>query len=269
MAEVPEVEILVRDMAALVGRSFVGATVLVPDTIRYPSAEAFADALAGREILRAHRRAKYMLLDLSGGGLLAMHCSLHGTLRLMDAGAPPFADAVLTMTLDDGRLLVFRDEMGYARAAAGPAGVVTEQLKLDELGPDLLDETFEAAQLATIFAGRRGALKNLLINQRILAGLGNRDADESLWLAQIDPQRQPRSLTDDEIGRLLPATRAVLAEGLDARGTMTDLWGVRGTARHRRNVYGQYGAPCPRCGAKIARVKLGAQMTYFCPGCQR
>jgi formamidopyrimidine-DNA glycosylase len=269
MAEVPEIEILVRDLATLAGRVIVFATVQRAEIVRYPTPEMFPAILTQRTIKYTRRRAKYILIELSNDGLLAMHCALYGTLQLIASDTSLSADTLVEYHLDDGQKLILRDELGYARAAAGPTQAVIAHLRLNELGPELLDECFDTNALLTVLERRRGVLKNVVINQRIIAGLGNRDADESLWLAQIAPQRDPRSLTEAEARRLLNAARRVLAEGLDARGTMTDLWGVRGTARHRRNVYGQYGTPCPRCGTRIARIKLGTQMTYYCPLCQQ
>jgi formamidopyrimidine-DNA glycosylase len=270
MAEVPEVEILVRDLrAAVVGRIIVGARVLLPEAVRFPALGEFEQFAAGRAVEAATRRAKFMLLTLNGDVLLALHCMLGGTLRLAPAGAALPPDALVVFALENGEMLHFLDDMGYARAAIGQREEVAVRLKLDALGPEALDPAFDPSALARVLAKRRGLLKTVLLNQNVLAGLGNRDADESLWAAGIDPRRAPASLTDEEIIRLHTAIRATLEEGIALRGTMTDLWGRQGQARHRRNVFGRTGQPCPRCGAPIQHLRIGDRNTHFCSVCQR
>jgi len=117
-------------------------------------------------------------------------------------------------------------------------------------------------------ARRRGVLKSVLLNQRILAGLGNRDADESMWLAEIDPRRSAASLTSDERIRLHAAIGKVLTEGIALRGTQRDLFGRKGKAVHRRYIFEKSGQPCPRCGTRIAYLRIGGRNTFYCPNCQ-
>ena len=108
----------------------------------------------------------------------------------------------------------------------------------------------------------------MLLNQRILAGLGNRDADESMWLAEIDPRRSAASLTSDERIRLHAAIGKVLTEGIALRGTQRDLFGRKGQAVHRRYIFEKSGQPCPRCGTRIAYLRIGGRNTFYCPNCQ-
>jgi formamidopyrimidine-DNA glycosylase len=159
------------------------------------------------------------------------------------------------------------DKLGYARprrAAGGP----WDHLDLHSLGPEALDPSFDVDALSRQLGRRRGVLKTMLLNQRVLAGLGNRDADESLWLAGIDPQRAAASLSAQELARLHAAIREVLAEGIALRGTQRDLFGRMGGAQHRRNIFERTGEPCPRCGTPIARVRIGGRNTHYCPNCQ-
>ena len=122
--------------------------------------------------------------------------------------------------------------------------------------------------LARQLARRRGVLKTVLLNQRVLAGLGNRDADESLWLAGIDPRRSAASLTSEELIQLHAAIGKILAEGIALRGTQRDLFGHQGQARHRRYVFERTGHPCPRCSVSITHVRIGGRNTHYCPNCQ-
>lgn len=270
MAEVPEVETLTRDLRELVvGRALTGARVLAPEAVRFPAPEDLGALLAGRRVEGAARRAKWLLCDLAGGVTLALHMMLHGTLRLLPAGAPADAQTMVVFGLEGGEELHLRDRKGYARVAAAPAAELAERLKLAALGPELLDPAFGPGDLAARLAGRRGVLKTTLVDQKTLAGLGNRDADESLWEAGIDPRRKAGSLAPAEVERLHAAARAVVEEGIGLRGTMTDLRGRRGGARQDRKIYGHEGEPCPRCGAPIARTFIGQLITFYCPGCQR
>jgi formamidopyrimidine-DNA glycosylase len=270
MAELPEVEILARDLCALVvGRTIEEAQLLLPEAVRFPAPAAFEDLVCGRQILDANRRAKYLLCDLSGDVTLAFHMMLHGTLRLFPAGTAPDPQTMLILRLNGLEDLQLRDRKGFARVAAGPADELPVRLKLGSLGPELIDEAFTPADLAARLARRRGVLKTTLVDQKVVAGLGNRDVDESLWEARIDPRRVAGSLSTDEIARLHAAARAILAEGIALRGTMTDLRGVRGAARQDRKIYMHAGEPCPRCGTPIARSFIGQAVTFSCPGCQR
>lgn len=270
MAEVPEVEILVRDLCeAVVGRSITSAQVVQPVGVRFPTPQEFTALLVDRAILDANRRAKFILISLSGDVLLAVHLMIGGTLRLLPGDAD-FPEATLVVFhLDGDQNLVFYDKLGYARAAAGPAELLRKQLDLDALGPEVIDPDFNTDILADRLLPRRGVLKTVLLNQRVLAGLGNRDADESMWLAGIDPRRPASSLTADELQGLYAAMNQVLQEGISLRGTQRDLFGRQGLARQQRNIFDRPGEPCPRCRTRIQRIRIGGRNTHFCPNCQR
>ena len=269
MAEVPEVEILTRDLRqAVVGRAMLSAQVLLPAAVRFPAVEEFTALLANRTVLDAQRRAKYILMPLSGDLTLAVHLMLWGTLALVPTEQPRPPATLIVWQLDGGEDLRFIDTLGYARAALAPPAELAERLDLHSLGPEALDPAFNVEILARQVSRRRGVLKTVLLNQRVLAGLGNRDADESMWLAGIDPRRPASSLTPDELSRLHAAIVQVLSEGIALRGTQRDLFGRKGQAQHRRNIFERTGQPCPRCGAPVARVRLGSRNTHFCPACQ-
>lgn len=269
MAEVPEVETIVQDLrAAVVGRTIRHAEVLRADAVRFPAPDVFVGLVAERTIQAARRRAKHILLPLSGDLLLGVHFMLWGTLTLTPASAARPNDTLVVFTLDDEHELRLRDTLGYARVALAAPDELAQRLDLDALGPEALDPDFSVAVLARQIGKRRSPLKTVLLNQRVLAGLGNRDADESMWVAHIDPRRMPGSLTDDELTRLHAAICAVLQEGLDLRGTQRDLFGVQGRAKHRRNVFERTGQPCPRCGTLIEHLRIGGRNTHYCPHCQ-
>ena len=270
MAEVPEVEILMRDLRdAVVGRTIRKTEVLQAAAVRFPSVNEFSALLQDRVVLEAQRRAKYILLPLSGDLTLAVHLMLWGTLKLVPAAEPRVPETLIVWRLDQDEDLHFLDKLGYARAAVAPLTVLAEQLDLNSLGPEALDPSFDVAMLARQLGRRRGVLKTVLLNQRVLAGLGNRDADESLWLAGIDPRRSAASLTWDELTRLHAAIGKVLAEGIALRGTQRDLFGRKGQAQHRRYIFEQTGQPCPRCTTPVAHTRIGGRNTHFCSQCQR
>lgn len=269
MAEVPEVETLVRGLReAVVGRKIQEAEVLQPAAVRFPAVEEFITLLTDRTILDANRRAKYILLPLSGDLLLAIHLALWGTLVLIPDGQPRLPETLLIWHLDRDEDLRLIDRLGYARTAVGRTDFLAKRLDLHSLGPEALDPGFEVETLVRQLARRRGVLKTLLLNQRVLAGLGNRDADESLWLARIDPRRSAATLTINEITRLHSAIVKVLTEGIALRGTQRDLFGKKGQAAHRRNIFEKSGEPCPRCGSRIAYLRIGGRNTFYCPTCQ-
>lgn len=270
MAEVPEVETLVRDLrAAVVGRTIRATQVFQPAAVRFPTVDEFTDLLTDRVVLESNRRAKYILLSLSGDMLLAIHLALWGTVALVPTAQPRLPETVISWHLDREEDLRFIDKLGYARAAVGPPDVLAEKLDLNSLGPEALDPNFDVEVLTRQLARRRAVLKTLLLNQRVLAGLGNRDADESLWLARIDPRRSAVSLTSDELIKLHAAIGMVLTEGIALRGTQRDLFGVKGQALHRRNIFEKSGEPCPRCGTRIVFTRIGGRNTFYCPNCQR
>jgi formamidopyrimidine-DNA glycosylase len=269
MAEVPEVETLVRDLReAVVGRRIIATEVILPAAVRFPTVDEFTTLLTDRVVLDANRRAKYILLSLSGDLVLAIHLALWGTVALVPSEQPRLPETIILWRLDREQDLRFVDKLGYARAALGPVEVLAERLDLKSLGPEALSPDFNVETLARQLAKRRGVLKSVLLNQRVLAGLGNRDTDESLWLAGIDPRRAAASLTPDELTQLHAAIIKMLTEGIALRGTQRDLFGHKGQAVHRRYIFEKSGEPCPRCGARIAYLKIGGRNTFYCPNCQ-
>lgn len=270
MAEVPEVETLVRDLRqAIVGRTVVRTDVLQSAAVRFPTVHEFTSSLEDRVVLQAHRRAKYILLPLSGNVVLSVHLALWGTLVLVPAHQPRLLETLIVWRLDHDEELRLVDKLGYARSALGPPEVLAERLDLRSLGPEALDPSFDIQALAGQLTPRRGVLKSVLLNQRVITGLGNRDADESLWLAGIDPRRLAASLTMEELTRLHAAIRKVLEEGIALRGTQRDLFGRKGQATHRRYIFERTREPCPRCGTPIAYLRIGDRNTHYCPNCQR
>jgi formamidopyrimidine-DNA glycosylase len=270
MPELPEVETLARELRrALVGRSIVGVEVRWPRTVTAPDPETFARRLVGRRIQEIQRRGKWLLLGLDEGDWLLVHLRMSGRLAVESADAPEDPYTRVVLHLDDGHRLRFSDPRKFGRMAL----TACPEEWLGDLGPEPLDLTPE--QLAEMLQGRRVRLKSLLTDQHFLAGLGNIYTDEVLWRADLHPLRCADTLTPGEVTRLHRAIQQVLEEAIARRGTtlpdqryvLPD--GRPGEFAAHLAVYGREGYPCPRCGAPIARTRVGGRSARFCPQCQR
>jgi formamidopyrimidine-DNA glycosylase len=263
MPELPEVETVVRTLAPRVtGRTITAAEYLSP-LAAGGSPVAMAARIAGKTIRSLRRAGKHVLFELSHG-VLDAHLGMTGKLLL--APAPTrFARAVFT--LDGGTLMVFDDARQFGRIrwyAAEPPGIA-------RLGPDALEVT--AVELARRLRGRRGRIKPLLLDQKLIGGVGNIYADEALHRARIHPLARAAGLGRTRIGRLHAAIVEVLAEAIAAGGSSisdyADAEGRRGWFQTSHRVYGRAGEPCPACGAPVRRIVLSQRGTHYCPRCQR
>jgi len=275
MPELPEVETIVRDLNAadLIGRRIVGALVLWSRTLAAPAPADFAAAVQGRTILAVARRGKYIVLRLDDAWTLLMHLRMTG--RLAVEREPPQEDrhTRLALCMDDGRWLSLRDPRKFGRVWLLPAHAPSP---LDALGVEPLSRAFSAALLTRLLGGRTAVIKSLLLDQRLIAGVGNIYADEALWLARIHPRRPGASLSGAEVERLRRAIRRVLRQSLRSGGTSLgagkgNFYGLRGQpGRHleRLKVYRRAQQPCTVCGATIQRIVVAQRGTHFCPRCQ-
>jgi formamidopyrimidine-DNA glycosylase len=289
MPELPEVETLRGDAERhLLGRRIASIRLLVPEVVRLPAPAAFAQQLVGSSFVGARRRAKYLLLDLDSGQVLALQLALFGQFLLFPPsqaapaphGAPapalpddlPNPDTLLILVLADGAELRVLDRSRYTRLYLAPPAELAAALRFDTLGPEPLDPAFTVVALAKRLQGRRARLKGLLLDQHGIAGLGNIYVDEALWRARLHPGRAASSLSPAEIKSLYQAIRDVLTEAIVNRGTTfhtyRDLLGAKGEHQDHLAVFHRQGHPCPRCGTTIERVTLASRDTHLCPGCQ-
>jgi formamidopyrimidine-DNA glycosylase len=273
MPELPEVETVRRTLErALAGRRIVGvARIGWPRTIATPTPEQLCAALCDRQILGVDRRAKYLLIRLDHDEALVVHLRMTGRLLVVDAQEPLDDHTHVVLALDNGQELRFRDVRKFGRISLLDSAALTA---LDEgLGVEPLEDGFSDAVLAQRLERRRGKLKPLLLDQRVIAGLGNIYVDEALWRSGLHPLRSAESLTPEEVARLYEAIRTVLASAVERRGTTLsdyrDALGAMGDNQHYLAVYGRAGQPCPRCGAAIERTVVGQRGTHLCPHCQR
>ncbi len=281
MPELPEVETVARDLRPLVtGTTIVGVRCDWPRVIRDGDEEAFAEAVIGRTIEGTGRRAKLLLIELSGDLVLAIHLKMTGQLFVVPAGAPQDRFVHLVFELADGRELRFRDMRKFGRVGVYPRAVVAggeaaRKLGAGDvfaLGPEPLDPSFTLARFREHLRGRRGRLKTLLTDQAFLAGIGNIYADEALWRARLHPLRSASSLRADDQKRLYEAVRGVLTEAVAYRGSSIDDYTAPegdGSMQERLQVYQRAGEACPRCARPLRRVVLGMRSTHFCSWCQR
>ncbi len=271
MPELPEVETLARDLRQLIVGSVLGQVeVLWARSVATPTAEELGCQLPGREVLDVGRRGKFLILSLSGPGYLLIHLRMSGQVRVENAERALDDHARIVFSLTDGRQLVFSDTRKFGRV------YWTTDLEsvIGALGPEPLADDFTVEALAEILSRHRGALKPLMLNQRVLAGLGNIYTDEALFIARLHPLRKANSLTPAEIEQLHSAIRHVLRQAIDNRGTTLqdaryrDAQGRPGLNVDSLHVYHRAGEPCRSCGTAIERTVVGGRGTHICPCCQ-
>jgi formamidopyrimidine-DNA glycosylase len=279
--ELPEVETVARDLRPrLVGATIVGARCSWARTLRTLDPEAFAAEVAGRRVEAVGRRAKLIVIDLSGDMALTIHLKMTGQLFVVPASVPVDPYVRLVLELDDRRELRFRDIRKFGKVGLYPRDPATGELVTEPggpavfagHGPEPLDPGFTVRAFRARLRRRKGRLKPLLLDQGFLAGIGNIYADEALWTARLHPLRSARSLRPADERRLYLAIRAILAEAVDRRGSSIDDYTAPdgdGAMQERLTVYQRVGEPCLRCGRPIRRIVIGARATHFCSWCQR
>jgi formamidopyrimidine-DNA glycosylase len=271
MPELPEVETTRRGVEPfVVGRRIVALAVHEP-RLRWRVPEELPAQLAGQRVERAGRRAKYLLIELSGGTLL-LHLGMSGSLRVLPAETPRVVHDHLDLVLDSGLALRFNDPRRFGSLHYTTGDPQTHPL-LASLAPEPFDPAFDAEYLWKITRRRRVAIKQLIMNSRLVVGVGNIYANEALYRARIRPRRAAKSLKLPEVRRLVRAIRAVLTLAIRVGGTtLRDYVGADGSPgyfRQRLYVYERTGKPCRNCRAPIRALVQGQRSTYYCPSCQR
>jgi len=270
MPELPEVETVVRGLRTpLVGRTIIAASYDYPGGLVRPDGPIFTGRIAGQPIRAVNRRGKYVVITLDPDTLI-IHLKMTGRLYVAPDEDVQYADRWVhfTFQLDNAHQLRFSDARKFGRVylVDDPAVV------LGALGPEPLDDALTFDAFCACLARRSGALKPLLLNQAVLAGIGNIYADEALFLARLHPLRRASTLSSDELAALYSAIRQVLADGIRREGASVNWYrkpdGTKGNAQTGLNVYGRAGEPCLRCGTPIARIVVGQRGTHLCPACQ-
>jgi formamidopyrimidine-DNA glycosylase len=283
MPELPEVETVRRGLLpVLEGRRIAEARINRPD-LRWPFPPDMARRLTGATILSLRRRSKYILADLSTGETLLVHLGMSGRMLIAGAVIGGFQQALRTpdrhdhvvLTMEDGATVTFNDARRFgAMDLMMTASAETHPL-LNRLGPEPLGNRFDEPYLAQVLKARQTSIKAALLDQRMVAGLGNIYVSEALHRSGIAPARQAGSVSRTRIARLVPAIRDVLTEAIDAGGSSLRDYrqadGELGYFQHAFRVYGRDGAACltTGCGGQVRRIVQSGRSSFYCPRCQR
>ena len=274
MPELPEVQTVVNTLlqSGIVGRRIIKAKVNWPRTIAHRTPRSFRDRIKGLTVTSIWRRGKYIIFDFDAPLSLFVHLRMTGRLLVTTNSRPLSKHVHVVLHLDDTRCLNFQDTRKFGRMhlTKNTADI------LDRLGPEPLSNEFTAECLRQAMWSRKRIIKPMLLDQTVIAGLGNIYVDEALWSAKIHPLRISSSLTNTEIKALHRAIRKVLRKGIKNNGTslgsgktnFVSAGQRRGRNQLQLNVFRQTNLPCPRCKKEIKRIIVGQRSTHICEACQ-
>ncbi|SNR49985.1 bifunctional DNA-formamidopyrimidine glycosylase/DNA-(apurinic or apyrimidinic site) lyase [Puniceibacterium sediminis] len=283
MPELPEVETVRRGLAPVMeGQVIVRADVNRPD-LRWPFPERMAERLTGARVLGLRRRSKYILADLSTEATLLVHLGMSG--RMLISGDPlgtfvhehPAAQKHdhVVFHMGNGARITFNDPRRFGAMDLMPTATADQHPLLAALGPEPLSNAFHEAHLVERLKGRNTPVKSALLDQKIVAGLGNIYVCEALFRARIHPARKVGKISAARVAALVPIIRQVLTEAIEAGGSslkdfrQTD--GELGYFQHSFDVYGREGLPCRTtdCADQVRRIVQSGRSSFYCPTCQR
>lgn len=273
MPELPEVESVRCALEGdLRGARIRAAQLSDMSVAAHPDAQALCRAIAGRTILALRRRGKFLVAPLDDGARLAIHLRMTGRLLLACAGEPLEAHTRATLVLQGGRELRFVDARRFGRLWLLRAGETDVFTGMERLGPEPDAAQMDAAYLRAACGRSRRALKTCLLDQSVVAGVGNIYSDEILFEAGLRPDRPACTLNDEEWARLARCVTGVM-RFFTQKNLVTAEEYRKTEGREYRNtpwlrLYGRAGAPCPRCGRPLARIVLAGRSSVFCPDCQ-
>jgi formamidopyrimidine-DNA glycosylase len=267
MPELPEVETIKNELLPhVLGRTITDVVIFWEKMVRRPAPAEFRLRLIGRRIEALSRRGKYLFFHLDNGEVLVMHMKMTGSL-LVDPADDRFTRAVIR--LDDSKALHFWDPRKFGKMWLEE----NEAAVSDQLGPEPLDADFTPAVLGRLLHGRKAPIKPVLIDQTVIAGIGNMYADEALYAARLHPLKPAGELSPQEIERLHRAIQKVLRKAMAHKGASVRNYirpdGAPGTAHYEFVVAHGVGKVCPHCGGPIERIVVRGRGTYLCPRCQR
>ena len=289
MPELPEVETIVRELnREVLGRAFFDVWTDFPKMIKKPkSFDQFRKEIKGKKILNIGRRGKNILFELSENRSLLIHQKLTGHLLLGKwqflngnwqslIPGPLSEDPMnkflhLIFWLDDKRQLALSDLRKFAKVELLNKEELEKELK--SLGPEPLERDFSFEKFKGQILKKKGKIKQVLMDQEVIAGIGNIYSDEILWQAKVNPFKEIKKLSDEEMKKIYEAMKEILKKAIAARGeSISDfrrITGEKGGFDPLRKVYRREGEKCPRCGAIIKRIKIGGRSAHFCPQCQK
>lgn len=274
MPELPEVETIKRIIEPQVrGLVIKKAAVRRPEVVAYPSADEFCGLLKGQTIFGVERRGKFLMIRLSGGDRMILHLRMTGCLLLAPVGCPEEKHTHVVFYFDNGTELRFSDTRRFGRWWLLKNGEMDHYSGISRLGMEPLDQELTAEYLSACLGKRKKAIKECLLDQGVVAGIGNIYSDEILFAAGIFPARPAKSLNRREWERLAFAIPERISYFIEKnRTTPEDYWETKG--RDYRNtpflqVYGQAGKACPKCGETLCRIVVGGRSSVYCPACQQ
>ncbi|MFP5509016.1 MAG: bifunctional DNA-formamidopyrimidine glycosylase/DNA-(apurinic or apyrimidinic site) lyase [Alphaproteobacteria bacterium] len=283
MPELPEVETVRRGLAPVMeGQVIARAQVNRPD-LRWPFPPDMAARLTGRRVMALRRRSKYILADLDSGETLLIHLGMSG--RMLVSGDPlglfvhdhPMAEKHdhVVLHIANGARITFNDPRRFGAMDLLETATADQHKLLSVIGPEPLGNDFNEPYLVAALKGRNTPVKSALLDQRIVAGLGNIYVCEALFRARISPQRRAGQIAATRVAAMVPIIRQVLAEAIEAGGSslrdFRQADGELGYFQHSFDAYGREGEPCraPGCNSTIARIVQAGRSSFYCPKCQR
>jgi formamidopyrimidine-DNA glycosylase len=293
MPELPEVETVRRGLAPAMEDARFDEVVAHRGDLRWPLPKDFSARLKGQTVVGLGRRAKYLLADLSSGDVLLMHLGMSGSFRVIGGGETKTpgifhyqrsdygAHDHVVFRMSSGATIAFNDPRRFGCMKLFPRRAIDEEPLLRSLGPEPLGNEFDAAMLAEACAGKKTSVKAALLDQTIVAGLGNIYVCEALSRSRVSPRRMASTLATrsgaphGRTGPLVDSIKAVLADAIEAGGSSLrdhrQTSGELGYFQHRFRVYDREGKPCPTrgCSGTIKRIVQGGRSTFFCPVCQK
>ena len=289
MPELPEVETIVRDLRKeVLHRTFIDIWTDTSNMIKRDTFEGFKKKLINKEIIGVRRRAKNILIDLSDNYVLLIHQKIAGHLLfgkwklekgkwISEKAGPLLTDPInnyihIVMLLNNGTQIVISDARKFAKVELWKKDELEASEDFLEIGPEPLDNNFSFTEFAKLFEKKKGKIKQVLMDQSFIAGIGNIYASEILFDSKIHPEEEIKNLKEEDLKRIYKATREILKKAIELKGdSFSDfrtLYGEKGEAQGLNKVYQKDGQPCPRCGEKIKRITQGGRGTFFCPKCQ-
>ncbi|HEX7374754.1 MAG TPA: bifunctional DNA-formamidopyrimidine glycosylase/DNA-(apurinic or apyrimidinic site) lyase [Steroidobacteraceae bacterium] len=271
MPELPEVETTRRGILPALRGKRVTALVLREPRLRWPVDRTLVASLPGQRVRDVRRRAKYLLIELEHGTLIA-HLGMSGSLRVLAPATPLLAHDHYDLLLDSGRCLRFNDPRRFGSLVWVTGDPELHSL-LKNLGPEPLEREFDADYLVGKARRRKVAIKQFLMDQKVVVGVGNIYASEALFRAGISPRKAAGRVPRAKLEALVGAVREVLGDAIRQGGTtLRDYVNAEGTPgyfRQKLYVYERAGKPCLKCGTPVRQLVQGQRSTYYCPGCQK
>lgn len=281
MPELPEVETVRRGLSPALEGKRIARVEVRRANLRFAFPENFAGRLEGQTLIRLGRKAKFLAADLSGGETLVMHLGMSGRFTIEGSAPGAFHRAQPTLVAhdhvvlhtEDGARVTYNDPRRFGFMELWPTKDFAAYPRLVDLGPEPLSNGFNAAYLRGALTGKRTPVKAALLDQSVVAGLGNIYVCEALFRSRISPRRLAHTIGPQRAGRLAEAINQVIAEAIEAGGSslrdFASANGALGYFQHGFAVYDREGTPCPSCKAPIRRIVQSGRSSFYCPACQR